>query len=408
MGVDRAANGSGVSESFRRAASGREIRFMATLRRTIKGFIFFVFDGLSPLFIKEKTIHKDAVENILVAGCGGIGDLFRLFPALEALHENFPSAAISVLLYPGIRDALSLFEGQNLISEIIEYDPSGRQRSFLKKLSMILRLRNKRFDLIYSPDRGHGMQENIFMNFLIGSRYRLGFRKGRAGSLNSNTVQFRDDIPISEQNLAILEAAHLTVRTKEIRLKIPEHELLSAKRTLSENGFADVYPLITIHPGVKWKSPYRCLPVEKYIALIKTAIDRLNARTILIGSADEASIGDTISKKLPYPHVLNLIGKTTISGMAAMIQQSHVFIGNDSGPLHIAVAMKKPAVAIFGATSPSQVLSSREKCIVVRKKDPALPLYLHQPDYQFGSVTGYWDSLTVEDIMTGVQSALQQ
>jgi heptosyltransferase-2 len=98
---------------------------------------------------------------------------------------------------------------------------------------------------------------------------------------------------------------------------------------------------------------------------------------ILVGNEKEAGIGRDILEKVKRKNVIDAIGKTTISQAAAIIHLSDLFIGNDSGPLHIASVLKIPSVAIFGATSPDQILSSAKSCFVIRKDIPCSPCYTH-------------------------------
>ncbi|OGC48199.1 hypothetical protein A2W32_02575 [candidate division WWE3 bacterium RBG_16_37_10] len=93
--------------------------------------------------------------------------------------------------------------------------------------------------------------------------------------------------------------------------------------------------------------------------------------------------------------------------MAAVINLSQLFIGNDSGPLHLALALKVQSVAIFGFTSPHQVLSTRERCIVINKQLPSSSLYMHQYKYTPNlKDVNYLNQITVGDIMDGVRKAL--
>jgi heptosyltransferase-2 len=122
---------------------------------------------------------------------------------------------------------------------------------------------------------------------------------------------------------------------------------------------------------------YKCWPLKNYIELIRILADDNHTAIILVGNEKEAVTGKKILEKVKRKNVINAMGKTTISQTAAIIHLSDLFIGNESGPLHIASALKIPSVAIFGATSPDQILSSGERCIVIRKDIPCSPCYTH-------------------------------
>ncbi len=217
------------------------------------------------------------------------------------------------------------------------------------------------------------------MNFLIGAPHRMGFKKRRVGLLNTIKVEFRDDIPILKQNLDILKAANIEVTKEEIELDVPEKDIIAIKKLMTEHNLNDFYPLIATHPGASWEARYRCWPIEKYISLIRTLLKELAAKVIIIGSKGEIEVGERIFREIQDPAVVSLIGKTTITQMAAIIKLSHIFIGTDSGPLHLASATGIPFIGIFGPTSAVQVLSDITNGILLYKKLPCSPCYLHHP-----------------------------
>lgn len=358
--------------------------FIFNLKRIIKKFVLFILEELSSFFHNNKPIlDKNKIRKLLVhGGGGGLGDLIRALPAIESLHANFPDASISLLASPGSQGILSLSPIKAIISEIVDYDTKDKHKSFFKKLILLNTLRKRRYDLVYFPSRGEAMKEEVLMSLIIGAPHRLGFKKGKVGLFNTVKIEFRDDMPILKQNLAILEAANLDIYEEEIKLDIPEKDMTAAKELLTEHGFNNSFPLISIHAGAFWYTEYRCWPLEKYISLIKVLLEEFSAKVIIIGSKNEVETGKKILEKIQNSSVINMIGKTTIGQMAAFIKLSDLFIGNDSGPLHAALSLNVLSIAIFGPTSPKQVISSTERCIAVHKKINCAPCYLHQPGFR--------------------------
>jgi len=354
-----------------------------TIKKALKEFGFFILEGLAPLVEKNRVINKAVVKKILVyAGGSGLGDLIRVLPAIETLHANFPTASISLLATPESQGILSLSPVSAIISEIINYDSKKRHKSFFKKIILLYNLRKKNYDLIYFPSRGGGMREEVLMNLVIGAHYSLGFKKGKVGLFSTTKIELREDMPILQQNLAILKAANLEIYDEEIRLEVPEKYIKYAHEFLSEHNLNNSFPLISIHTGASWYTKYRCWPIERYVSLIEYLLKDFNAKIIIIGSTNEAEMGTTICEQFQGSSVMNMVGKTDIGQMAALIKQSDLFIGHDSGPLHIALALKVPSIAIFGLTSPRQVISSTERCKVVSKNLSCSPCYLHQPGFK--------------------------
>lgn len=353
------------------------------LKTSIKNFFFSILEKFAHSLNKDnKSVAHSKMRKILVAEGGGIGDLIRVLPAIECLKDNFPAASISVLASPEAKEILSLFSKNDIISEIIDYDLKARHRGFLKKLLLIRSLRKKHFDLIYAPDRGEGMREEVLMNFLTGVPHRIGFQKGRAGSLNTIKIELKENVPIVKQNLDILRYAGLQVTKEEIDLCVPEKDILEAKFLIKQLAREISSPLITIHPGASWNAGYRCWPLEKYISLMKRLINELQLKVIIIGNTGDIETGKRILKEIESPAIISVMGKTTLAQMTAIIKLSNLFLGNDSGPLHIALALKIPSVAIFGSTSPEQVIGTQERCVVIRKNLACSPCYVHQYDYR--------------------------
>ena len=379
---------------------------IALIKKSLKEIIFTLLGlVIAPLWKdSKKDIDKAAIKKILVFEGGGIGDLLRVLPAIKAFHDNFPKAKKSLVAAPHSHEVLKLFPYKSIISEIIDYDPNGMYRSFIKKIFLVKRLREKGFDLIYAPARGQGLRELIIMSFLVGAPYRIGFTEGRIGLLNNMRLDFDGCASILRQNLSLLEMNNIKVRDKNINLKIPDSEKEFINNIFDCNLSKTI---IAIHPGVSCYGKYRRWSLSKFIELVKLLLKNYNASVILLGGKEDVFLGNEIIRCIESPAVISLIGKTSISQMAAVIKHSNLFIGNDSGPLHIAIALKTPSVAIFGSTLAEQVLSSMDFCVVVRKELPCSPCYTHMSNFEQNCKDiRCLNEITVSDVMDGVKRML--
>jgi ADP-heptose:LPS heptosyltransferase len=147
-------------------------------------------------------------------------------------------------------------------------------------------------------------------------------------------------------------------------------------------------------------------PLEHYAKLITELIAQYKATVIIIGDKTESAIAAEIVAKVQHPNLLNAVGQTTIIQMVVLINNSDLFIGNDSGPLHIAIALKVPTIGIFGFTAPEQLIPLQQDHVVV-KTASSKPLYIHQPFLQFG----YQESnalrhVSVSEVMEAVYKLL--
>jgi ADP-heptose:LPS heptosyltransferase len=331
----------------------------------------------------NKEFSKNKIERILFFQTGGIGDVLRIFPLIESLRSEFPNARIATLTeYPS--DIFKLMDDRSIINEFLRFD--FKSKTFLEKMTFIRELRKSNYDIVINPARGSGMFECSIITFLVGKKWRVGFMKDGIGSLYTNKIDFRDNVSILEQNIDLLRAIGIRGNTKDpgIKIEIPIEDLLFAQGLTEEVKNKNrirvaVSPTVSNHPElVEW-------PLENYIELSKSLIENKNASIILLGSERDCEMSYYFEKKLgEKTYFKNLVGKTDLLKVSALIKSSDLFIGNDSGLLHIANALNVPSVGIFGPTSPEQDVSFMNKNVVVIKhKVPCSPCYVHQPDFNF-------------------------
>ncbi len=110
--------------------------------------------------------------------------------------------------------------------------------------------------------------------------------------------------------------------------------------------------LMTVTVGSRW--PSKNWPPEFFADVIDRVLTHSSARIVLVGSPDEIDIGRAVEAASKKPGLVNLIGKTSLSGMVELIRRSATLMTNDSGPMHIAAAMSVPTVTFFGPTDPDK------------------------------------------------------
>jgi heptosyltransferase-2 len=330
----------------------------------------------------NKEFYRSEVKRILVFQTGGIGDILRIFPLIEILRSEFPYVKISTLTeYPP--EIFKLMENRNYIDESIRFN---FKMNFLKKMAFLFELQKSNYDLVINPARGSGMFECSIITFLIGRKWRVGFIKDGIGSLYTNKIDFRDNESILKQNIDLLRSIGINGNSKDptIKIEIPIEDLLFAQELIKEAKdknriIVAVSPTVSNHPElVEW-------PVGNYVELSRSLIDNKNASIILLGSEKECEMSSYFEKKLGEKiYFKNLVGKTDLFKACALIKSCDLFVGNDSGLLHIANALNVPSIGIFGPTSPEQDVSFMNKNVVIIKhKVPCSPCYVHQPDFNF-------------------------
>jgi ADP-heptose:LPS heptosyltransferase len=329
----------------------------------------------------EREFKREEIEKILVFQLGGIGDVVQIFPTIKVLRDEFPSATISTLTRFN-EDLFKLFPYPEIISRMYRYERSG---SILRKVAFFISLRKANFDLIFNPNRGNAMFEASVMALIIGAPHRLGFEKEGAGFFNTIRSEFRYDRAIFEQNLGLLRKIGIEIDVKDVAVRIPEADKTFGDDFVRRHAIKKDDLLITIHTEARYDKNYKIWPTHKYAELIRKMIVCYKAVVILIGNEVELPRVSRIMSRLQHPHLISTVGKTSISQMAALISKSKLFIGNDSGPLHLAIALDIPSIGIFMVTSPDQLIPLHKKNVVaIRTTDS--PPYLHQPFFKFHSI----------------------
>ena len=143
-------------------------------------------------------------------------------------------------------------------------------------------------------------------------------------------------------------------------------------------------PLIAIHPGAGWYSRARIWPVENFAAVARGLIESHGAAVIVLGGPDEqesaTALKELVDGEADEGRVLNLAGRTSIHETAALLEHCDLFLGNDSGPMHIASAVRTPVVAVFGpsnirAWEPYTPRGEAKRHVIVSRDLPCMPCF---------------------------------
>jgi ADP-heptose:LPS heptosyltransferase len=311
----------------------------------------------------DKEARKDSIfetRKILLCLRYGIGDLIMETPALDALRRAAPEARIFAL---GARPAIELLKDDPRVDEVVcvqdwgfEHwgDPGtpetrGRFRAWMD---------NEGFDLVLDPshavmgvaetirsccvsvrDAGSGIQERVLLQ---GRRSVAAIRAAvRAG--------WEIEVPESlEPQLSLQGADHLFA------------ENFLASHEIGEDSIVGVSPVAS--------SPLKRWPLEHFSAVVEEMSQSFGRVLLFIGPQDDA--GALIAGRLRDPRTVIPVGPLHLRRVAALLYRCRLFIGNDTGLMHMAAAVGTPLVAIFGPTSPS---------IYLPRQVPAFALGANRP-----------------------------
>jgi heptosyltransferase II len=310
------------------------------------------FDDAGYRIVKQKALPKGDIKRILLIRLDDIGDVILATPAIRNLKELFPSARIDMLVKSSTKDILL---NNPCINRTWVFDPfwmrSTKPSGLIHLVGLIQQLRKEKYDLAVEL---RGNPFNIAFAFLSNSRQRVGYGAQGLGFLLTSVIPY-DMNPKHEieRNLDVLRGLGLSMSSKNPEVFISKAAEQFANRFLEANQVGQDDLVISIHPGAPWFP--RRWPQERFALLANALITRYNSKIILIGSGNEtklcAGILDLVAGDYRH-HVLIAAGATDLLGAAALIKRSRLFIGNDSGPMHIAHAVNTDCVALFGPQTP--------------------------------------------------------
>lgn len=294
-------------------------------------------------------------RKFLVIRLGSIGDIVHALPAVSALGENFPQAQIHWAIET--RHAC-LLEGNRYIQRVIQLDTLGWRRNLTSRPTLqsirqgIATLREAEYDAAIDFQ---GLYKSALIAWLSRARARVGFEASRlrepvAGALYTAQVAARERTHVIELNLALVE--HLGVpRIDHARWQFPlpshpEDEEYVRGQLAAHN----VRDFIIVNPGGGWQS--KCWAPENYARLIRQLASQLPWEFILTGSPAEEQLLAGIMQESDTPQAKFI--RSTITQFITLARLAKLFVGGDSGPLHLAAAVGTPIVAIYGPTDPAR------------------------------------------------------
>jgi len=282
-----------------------------------------------------------------------LGDIVHALPVLAALRRGYPRAHIAWLVGTTF---VPFLEGHPLLDEVIPFDRQryGRmlqspavRHDFLRLLAF---LRRRRFDLVVDLQ---GLFRSGFLAWATGARARVGFADARELAPLFYTRRVRCPRPTRhavEKNICMAAQLGLGVDPPRFPLGLRTEEMHVARRLLTEVAGRGLEHFTAVLPGARW-------PTKRWRAdRIAALLDRLNAEggspCVLLGASADRAIADQVRAAATMP-VIDLVGRTTLRQLVALLSLADRVICQDSGPMHIAAALNKPLVAVFGPTDPA-------------------------------------------------------
>jgi len=314
---------------------------------------------------------------ILIRATNWVGDAILALPALRAVRKRFPDAEIAIVARPYVAD---IYRDQEICNQLIRYDPQGLHAGFFGRERLAAELRAQKFDVAL-------LLQNAFDAAWLAWRAnipeRIGYARDARSLLLTKIVPVprHGEVPTHEKfyYLELLRRAGWLDSLQDetfIGLRIPEEKRRRADEFLCKAGVRQGVPRIAIGAGASYGSA-KCWPPSRFAEVANRLQSEVDADVILFGTAAEANVSTAISAEMRQSPI-DLTGKTAIADLPALLSQCHLFIGNDSGAMHVAAAVGLPVIAVFGPTDAFGTSPVTQRCSIVQQKPYCSPCFLRR------------------------------
>ncbi len=298
-------------------------------------------------------IPWQALQRIVIMRFDGIGDMVLTTPFLRAVRENAPHAAIRLVTLPTV---VNLVETSPFVDERFSIAlPSGGGVCVYVRFVRLLAFARQHFrhwrpDLALLPRYDTDAYQTAWLSVLSGAIRRAGFSE-RCTALKRYWNRGYDRFlthavpgtPAEHEvlrNLALIAALGGTARDRSLAVSLTPSDQTAAEQALQPFS-GSRKPLAVIAPGAA--HPVRQWPVGQYAELCRRLVR--STRLAVVGSAKDRDAGERL-REATGRDLVNLAGPLTLRQTLALMKRAAVFVGSDSGPMHLAAAAGIPVVAI--------------------------------------------------------------
>ncbi|NIK46921.1 heptosyltransferase-3 [Variibacter gotjawalensis] len=309
------------------------------------------------------------MKSILIVQTKLIGDLVLASVLTRNLRLAYPDARITLLsdkhYAPFVLDC-------GIADEVIGLDRQRLRRSVMSRINELL--------LVARQLRRHTFDLGIDLADTRTSRNLLTVA-GASRNVAYTALRGRQTLiaePVADGHsldryLAPLQALGIERRVAEPSLQAPEADAARARALLEEHD-VDPKAFIAVHAGARFAG--RCWPPDRFAAAIDHAASHHGLRSVLVGGPGEVALTDAVAA-VARGRVVNLTGHLSLRETLAVFAEARLFLGNESGPMHLAAAAGTPVVGLFGLTDPARWGPLGAPSEVVRAP---MPCACHAPD----------------------------
>ena len=314
---------------------------------------------------------------ILIRATNWVGDAIMALPAIRAVRKRFADAEIAIVARPYVA---GIYRYQDVADRLIPYDVCGEHAGISGRERLAAEMRAQKFDVALLLQNAF---DAAWLAWRAGIPERIGYaRDGRSLLLTKAVpVPKPGEIPAHEKfyYLELLRrAGWLEALPDEalISLSVKPEASRRAAETLLHAGARPNAVRVAIGAGASYGSA-KCWPPARFAEVANRLQSESGADVILFGTAAETAVSQAIAAEMRRPPI-DLTGKTEIADLPALLSNCRLFLGNDSGAMHLAAAVGLPVVAVFGPTDPHGTAPVTPRSTIVQEKPYCSPCFLRR------------------------------
>jgi len=350
---------------------------------------------------KEERFCRERYKRILIVRTDRIGDVVLSTPVIKVLREHFPSSFIAMMVAPYTRE---IVEGNPYLDQVIVFDKDRAQRGFWSMLAFSRYLARLSFDvaIVLHPT----LRVHLLM-FLAGIGERIGYDRKGAYFLTQALPHKKQEGTKheAEYNFDLLKALEIGDVSQELYMPLKQESDEFVADFLMRLGVGQKDRLVAVNPAAS--CPSKLWPVQKFAGLIDRIQKELGIKVIVVADAAHRAVSEQIFN-LVRTRPLDGSGQFSLSQLASLFRCCDLLISNDSGPVHIAVAVGTPVVSIFGRNqaglSPRRWGPIGPRNVVVHNPQPCFPCLAHDCRKGFACL----DSIGIEEVMGHARRILRE
>jgi ADP-heptose:LPS heptosyltransferase len=347
--------------------------------------------GIRGMPVEAAPLTPDIPHHLLIIRPGGIGDTVLMLPMLRALRETLPNATLDV--------ACETRNAEALLMADVDAHPLVFDRNPMHFLN---HLRTTAYTAAIDTEQFHHFSACFVL--LSGAPVRVGFNINPCRNpLYTHLVNYDVAAPEGDQFLQLLPP-----------LGVPHQPFslpgaLTAPTPSWPAGFEHLHsaPFVALQAG--GSTPYKQWSTKRFAQIARNLHQQHGLTVALVGGETDARLCDDLCRRseLGGKAICSTAGRFSLTQTAALLAQAKLFVGIDSGLAHMATALSRPTVVLFGPSNPDKWSSRGPGQVIARRPQPCAPCAIfgyHKPCDSIACMK----AISVDDVMAAIAEAIQE